>query len=349
MGILGILKAGGAYLPIEPAYPAERVAYMLQDSGAAVLLVHGQEAPKELIYGLPVVHLCSNELGERETVRFGLTGDAADLAYIVYTSGTTGQPKGVAVSHRNIVNYVSWFAQQAQLCPEDSTVVLSSLAFDLSYTSFYSALLSGCPIHLLTKEMYADPNQLLTYIRQHGITFLKGTPSLFNMLINASSFAPPGMCYTLRVMVLGGEEINTADVENFYRSYPMARIMNHYGPTECTIGSVAMMIEPERLETFKHRPAIGKPIGNAKVYIYDRYMKLAPIGVAGELYIAGAGVAQGYIGDPALTSKRFIRSLRTHVQNRRLGTLAAGRDPPISWTYRPAGKDPWLSDRTGGG
>jgi non-ribosomal peptide synthetase component F len=158
IGIMGILKAGGAYLPIDPDYPQERIDYMLKDSGAKVLLSEvSEELPAQLTHFTHPTQLC----------------------YIIYTSGTTGKPKGVMLTHGNLVNYVSWFTGAAGLTGKDKTLLCSSFVFDLGYTSIYTSILSGAELHIVPRETYLLPEQLLNYIRANGISYLKITPSLF--------------------------------------------------------------------------------------------------------------------------------------------------------------------------
>ena len=307
-GIMGILKSGGAYLPIEPGSPPERIDYLLKESGAKLLAVanyKNQEGEK--------VRRWEGELNGRP--RRGLSNfgfrisdlNSSNLAYVISTSGTTGKPKGVLVTHRNLVNYVAWFSKHAGLKPGDNTALLSSAAFDLGYTALFPALLSGVTLHIVEKNTYLTPGVLGNYLLKHRIHYIKITPSLFSTIIDAPGFSAEMFKY-LRLIVLGGEEINVNDVE---RVYDICKnnitVMNHYGPAETTIGAVSQVIECDKFALFKANPTIGKPIANAQVYILDRNLKLMPAEVPGELYISGAGVGRGYLNHPELTYERFTR------------------------------------------
>ena len=223
IGIIAVLKSGACYLPIDPGSPRERVNYMLADSNAEILLT--EEEISDLKNPFTTLEIPSQSY-------------ASDLAYIIYTSGTTGKPKGVPIAHQNLVNYVNWFSTTARLITEDRTALTSSFAFDLGYTSLYTSILSGAQLHLLARETYMMPGTFLEYIRREKITYLKMTPSLFSILISELSFNEK-TCRLLRLLVLGGEAIITADVEKAFRNFSNLEIMNHYGPTEVTIGCSA--------------------------------------------------------------------------------------------------------------
>ncbi|MCP4150357.1 MAG: amino acid adenylation domain-containing protein, partial [bacterium] len=234
-----------------------------------------------------------------------VAGSSDQPVYMIYTSGTTGKPKGVVLKHGNLVNYVHWFTRTTRLTGEDKTVLTSSFAFDLGYTSIYPALLSGAQLHIIPKETYMLAESLLNYIREQAITYLKITPSLFSTIVSAPYFSA-AMCRSLRLIVLGGEAIDAADVEKAYGVCEHLAVMNHYGPTEVTIGCIAQFIEPGELEAFIKRPIIGTPIDNTKAYILDKHMDIVPVGIAGELFLSGAGVAAGYFKSETLTAEKFI-------------------------------------------
>ncbi|MFZ5987609.1 MAG: amino acid adenylation domain-containing protein [Bacillota bacterium] len=305
IGILGVLKAGAAYLPLDPEFPEDRIEYMLEDSGAPILLSHGELVHKAAFKG-EVINLDCKESYDGDTSDLPDINSQADLVYLIYTSGTTGKPKGVMIENHSLVNYVNWFKNKFDIRSEDKTVIVSSLCFDLAYTALYSALLSGSEVHLIPKQAYSDPEILLPYMKRNGITYIKSTPSHFNMIVNSRAFSMPEVCKRLRLVVLGGEEISLNDVEIFNISYPESIVMNHYGPTETTIGAIAHTIDFGQFESYKKHPVIGRPIDNAGVYILDRNLNPVPVGVTGEIYINGEGVARGYLKRPELTAKRFV-------------------------------------------
>jgi amino acid adenylation domain-containing protein len=283
IGVLAILKAGGAYLPIEPNNPRGRINYLLSDSNAKILVTSREWAEKGII-DCPTLIVNGESLeGIPEGPRFKSTS-GTPLTYVIYTSGTTGVPKGVLIKNRNLVNYVSWVSRVIALTPADRSILTSSFAFDLGYTSVYSALLTGCTLHLIRSGILLTPPRLLDYIEKQGITYLKVTPSLLGMMVNNSHFSSSTF-KALRCILIGGEPINTDDVDRVYRLCKHLRIMNHYGPSETTIGSIARFIDFADFQSYQARPTIGKPIDNTRVYILDRDLYLAPPCIPGELYI----------------------------------------------------------------
>lgn len=303
IGILAVLKAGAAYLPIDPEFPEERIKYMLSDSGARMLLCCGESS---VSFEGEVINLESGEAYEEDSSNLQQGSKPGDLAYIIYTSGTTGKPKGVMIENHSLANYCNWFVGRFGIAREDKTVIVSSLCFDLSYTAFYSALICGSELHLISKQDYSDPEILLPYMEENGITYIKSTPSLFNMMVNSHAFLKPDTLKKLRLVVLGGEEINIKDIEHFDAVYPETDFVNHYGPTETTIGAIAEGIDFNRLELYRRSPVIGRPIDNTSVYILDRNLNPVPAGVRGEIYISGEGLSRGYLNNPSLTGEKFI-------------------------------------------
>jgi non-ribosomal peptide synthetase component F len=257
IAVLGILKAGAAYLPIHPDYPRERINYMLKDSEVKVL-VNKDKNFNEIRNGPKLFVLDFEHLNFEFVSNFDIRIsdlNASNLAYVIYTSGTTGKPKGTLLKHQNLVNYVNWFSNHARLTNQDKSLLTSSFAFDLGYTTIYPSLLNGGQLHILPKETYMLPESLLDYIRLQGITYLKMTPSLFSPLVSHWLFSQ-NTCHSLRLVVLGGEAIQVTDVEKAYGICRHLDIMNHYGPTEVTIGCIAQLIAHRM-----HRPIDrqGKP------------------------------------------------------------------------------------------
>ncbi|MCP5052938.1 MAG: non-ribosomal peptide synthetase, partial [bacterium] len=292
IAIIAVLKTGAAYLPVDPEYPEERVNYMLEDSGANVSVSWSD--------GLVVRRLeASNKPTNQQTVK------PTNLSYIIYTSGTTGKPKGVMISHGNLVNYVTWFSTQTVLTNKDRGLLTSSFSFDLGYTSLFPTLLTGGQLHILPKEVYMSAVNLPDYIAMHRISYLKMTPSLFSTIVEEDAFTGNN-CPRLRLVVLGGEAIDAGDVEKAFLRFKGISIMNHYGPTEATIGCVAQTIDKNHMEEYKRTPTIGRPIFNTKVFILDKYLRLVPAGIAGELCLSGAGVSKGYIKQETLSAEKFI-------------------------------------------
>ncbi|MCP5108912.1 MAG: amino acid adenylation domain-containing protein, partial [bacterium] len=304
VGILGIIKAGCAYIPIDPEFPSARIKYMLSDCKARVLVTSPKlrvkvQAEEGFIDTMDISSLSSFPT-LTPTDRIGF----ATPAYVIYTSGTTGKPKGTLLTHENLVNYVHWFSTTGNLTANDKTVLTSSFAFDLGYTSLYTALLNGGELHILPRDIYLLAERFLDYIKQQRITYIKVTPSLFSVLVNASNFSKE-TCRSLRLAAIGGEAIKVEDIEKAHSICSHLQIMNHYGPTEATIGCVAIFVDFDEFEEYRKHPAIGKPIHNTNVYILSRDLNLLPAGVPGELCISGAGLALGYLNRPELTAEKF--------------------------------------------
>lgn len=213
-----------------------------------------------------------------------------DLAYLIYTSGTTGTPKGVMIEQRNLVNYVHWFVTSQRIDGTDKTMLLSSPGFDLCYTALYPALAGGCELHLLDRHDYVDPAFVLDYMSLNGITFIKVTPSLFHILANHERFDTEGLLNSLELIVLGGEKMRIQDVKRYFERYPYTRFVNHYGPTEATIGCIAHPFDQDSFEEFSSQPVIGQPIFHTEAQIMDNYGNFLPDGIPGELVIAGRGL-----------------------------------------------------------
>jgi amino acid adenylation domain-containing protein len=339
VSILAVLKAGAAYLPIDPEYPEARIQYMLNDSNAKGLITAGP-IPTNVSVGIHI-DSCRDEwpiYRVRETEQ-GMS--AQNLAYVIYTSGTTGKPKGVLLSHRNLVNYVHWFTTAADLTENDKTVLTSSFAFDLGYTSIYTSILNGCELHILPREIYLLAERLLDYIKQKAITYIKVTPSLFSVIVNAPNFSKE-MCQSLRLAVIGGEAINVRDIEKARSICSHLQIMNHYGPTEATIGSVTTFIDFQRMGEYKIHPYIGKPIHNTEVYILGKDLNLLPIGVPGELCISGTCLARGYLNQPELTAERFNQDFQDYHDYQDEKEKAEGSHH--SSLYRTGDLARWLSN-----
>lgn len=312
IAMLGALYAGAVYLPLELRSPAARRARALAHSGARVLIgeaadgFDGQVIAGGELAALPVAAVAAAALPE---VR------PRDAAYLLYTSGTTGEPKGVLVEHRSLVNYVSWFARRgggsgagsgaAAEAPAQVTALLTSHAFDLGYTALWTSLLGGGTLHFVSEELRRDLPALVVLLAAHRVSLLKVTPSLLGALLAVRDFAEACRPH-LRLVVCGGERIRPADVGRFYAAFPEAQLMNHYGPTETTIGSVACVVERQQLAAFAERPVIGQPIANTRAYIIDDELRLLPMGATGELLLGGAGVARGYHGDAERTAQRFV-------------------------------------------
>jgi amino acid adenylation domain-containing protein len=305
IAMFAILKCGAAILPIDPDFPTKRIDYMLKDS-EAVLLLTQKHLCKNL--NIKTIFVDKDNIYSKDVSFQSYSFDNSTPCYIIYTSGTTGNPKGVIVKHSNLLNYVNWFINNVKLTSKDSSLLTSSFAFDLGYTSIFPVLLKGGTLHLVMKDTYMSPDKLLSYIDSNKITYIKMTPTLFSSVFKSPEYHLHEFNF-LRLVILGGEKINVNDVERVCGDHPTIQFMNHYGPTETTIGTVAQMINLKKLDDYKIHPTIGKPISNCRIYILDNKSNLCGIGIPGEICVAGKGVSQGYINNEKLTKSRFVEDL----------------------------------------
>lgn len=302
IGILGILKSGSAFLPLDPNHNPRRIESVLEDSSCALLVTQAQLVNDLSFDGTKIVVDINKPVVNSEK---NFPGNAGELLYVMYTSGSTGKPKGVKIAHRNLVNYNTWLVHKTGVSSSDKLLLSTSYAFDLGYTLFFSSLLTGAELHVIPRETYLSPANLIEYIDHHKITFLKFTPTLFSMVVNASEFSSNSF-KTVRLLMQGGEAINPADLARIAGTHPHIELMNHFGPTETTIGAVACLIKKDEMAEFIKRPVIGKPINNTKCYILGSSQELLSIGSKGELCISGAGVGFGYLSRDELTNEKFI-------------------------------------------
>lgn len=308
LGILAVLKSGGAYLPIDPEFPKARIGYILEDSRTKLILT--QKHLVDMIkfsFRVETIDLEDNSIFKEDSSNLKSINSANDLVYVIYTSGTTGKAKGVFLTNKNLVNYSNWFIKKSNLNSRDKGVLLSSFAFDLGYTTIYSSILAGSELHLIPKNIYLYPEKLINYLIRNKISFMKLTPSLYTTLVNSQNFYNK-LSEVLRLIILGGEEIKPLDIEKTYEVYDDIQIMNHYGPTETTIGAVAQIVDSRKMEKLRRTPTLGKPIDNTRIYIIDEYKNPQPIGVPGELCISGDGLARGYLNKPELTAEKFVEN-----------------------------------------
>ncbi|MFJ6206412.1 non-ribosomal peptide synthetase [Bacillus pumilus] len=303
VSMLGVMKAGGAFVPIDPAFPAERIRYTLEDSGAQVIVTNESLAGSyQHNKSIQVVQV---EKAVQQSRSLDLPEGSADqLAYVIYTSGTTGKPKGVQLTHRNLSHYVNWLTNEVTLQECDRTALLSSYAYDLGYTSIFPVLKAGGTLYVPREDVYTDPVRLMRLIDEQELTYIKMTPSLFHMMADSKDHA----FNALRLVILGGEPIVSEDVETFMEQHPCVAVMNHYGPTETTIGTVTKLITPQELGALKDRSVIGQPIAHTRALALNRQQRLVPYGAPGELYISGEGVSRGYLNQPELTAERFLKN-----------------------------------------
>jgi amino acid adenylation domain-containing protein/thioester reductase-like protein len=298
VGLLAILKAGGAYLPLDPEYPTERLQYMLQDAQVQVLLTQQHLVERLSDYqgqsicldtDWSVISQCSpeNPITAVET---------SHLAYVIYTSGSTGQPKGVMVSHQALLNLVFWHQQAFEVTAQDKATQLAGTAFDAAGWELWPYLSIGASIDLVPSDIRISPENLQAWLTSQDITisFLP-TPVAEQFLSLEWTETTP-----LRTVLTGGDRLHQYPS----RSVPF-QVVNNYGPTENTVVTTSGLVAPHQ-QTNQIPPSIGRPIANIQTYILDSHLQPVPIGVPGELYIGGAGLAQGYLNRPDLTQEKFI-------------------------------------------
>lgn len=306
---LGILKSGGAYLPLDPAYPAERLAFMLKDAQAPVLLTKRQFGERLPPGKWKVIDL---DMDESQILRYPAdspehTASGKNLAYVIYTSGSTGLPKGVEITHDSLLNLVRWHQGAFSVTPSDRATQLASPGFDAAVWELWPYLTAGASVSLPGDGVLDEPEALRDWLVAQGITItFVPTPLAEGMLaLNWPSNIP------LRLLLTGADTL---------RKYPSPgfpfTLINNYGPTECTVvassGPVPSNERPNGL------PPIGRPIANTEIYILDDQMQQASMGLAGEMYIGGAGIARGYLNRPELTRQRFVPSPFSDDPNARL-------------------------------
>jgi amino acid adenylation domain-containing protein len=300
VALLAVLRAGGAYLPLPPGYPAERLRFMLADSGTRIVL--GDPGRTLGAAKARIVELDAGLLARLPDARPEQRARPQDFAYVIYTSGSTGQPKGVAITHANLA--ASTAARLATYPgPVGAYLLLSSFAFDSSVAGIFWTLARGGALVLPAEGFERDLLALPAAIREHGVTHLLCLPSLWSLLLEQ---AGPAELASLRTVIVAGESCPPELVRRHAERLPAARLYNEYGPTEGTVWSTVFdCSQPGACPEASLRVPIGRPIPGARAYVLDEYGEPLPIGLTGELWIGGPGVAPGYLGRPELTAERF--------------------------------------------
>ncbi|MEP7340411.1 MAG: amino acid adenylation domain-containing protein, partial [Acidobacteriota bacterium] len=301
VGLLAILKAGGVCVPLDPSYPRERLAFMLRDTRAPLVLAQARLAGRLPDQGTVLINpdACAEMLAQESADDPASPTQADNLAYIIYTSGSTGMPKGVEICHRGIVRLL--FGQQyARLDNTQTTLHLSPSSFDGSFFEVWGALLHGGRC-VLFPDQELSVRELGRVIEKHGISVLWLTASLFNAVVDED----PSVLAGVRQLLTGGEALSVTHVTRALESLPGTQITNGYGPSENSTFTCCHRI-PRPLAASCHSIPIGRPIANTQVYVLDDQFNPVPIGVTGELYAAGDGLARGYSGQPELTAERFL-------------------------------------------
>ncbi|ESP93929.1 non-ribosomal peptide synthetase [Pseudoalteromonas luteoviolacea] len=304
IGILGVLKAGGAYVPLDPSYPQARLNHMLDDAGLTVVLCEGQTTEVlDSTFTGTVIDLGDHQLfAEYDTTNLStLALEPTHLAYVIYTSGSTGKPKGVMVEHRNLVDYMSVNKRNYYDGNVAGSLIFTSLSFDLSLPSLYLPLLNGDEVKLVGKEDILAPC-VKESLSSDSVRLVRMTPSHLMLLLDQFNGEQVD---TEHVFIVGGEAFEHGLASKCLETFPSCRLVNHYGPSESTIGCTSFSITRGVLNAYNTIP-IGKAMDNASMLLLSDTQQLLPFGVTGELYIGGAGLARGYLNHPELTAQRFI-------------------------------------------
>jgi len=292
---LAILKSGGTYLPLDPKFPKDRLAFMLADSEVSLLLTHSskRESLPETTARVVLLDQENESLSKAPVTNLSLSGDPERLAYLIYTSGSTGKPKGVMIPRRALVNFLLSMAEMPGMASSDTHLAVTTASFDISILEFLLPLVCGAQIVIATAEQSSDAHELQRLLRQHAVTVMQATPTTWRMLLES------GWDGKSDLRILCGGEALTADLAR--QLLPRCReLWNMYGPTETTIWS-----STERL-TSADRISLGTPIANTQFHVLDENHKPVSLGMPGELWIGGTGLARGYLKRPELTAERFV-------------------------------------------
>jgi amino acid adenylation domain-containing protein/thioester reductase-like protein len=343
VAILAILKAGGAYLPLDPAYPQQRLDDIIQDAQISLILTQQhlkEKFPQQSIRVIPVDTQWQIVIQpQQQNLPRHVNSD--NLAYVIYTSGSTGKPKGVAIAHRALVNFAQAAVQEYEINNRDKILQFASISFDASVEEIYPCLIAGSTLVLRTHEMGYSPSLLLEKCRDYGITILDLPTAFWHLLTaelaNNSELQLPE---SIRLVIIGGEAVNPDKVASWNRVVGTScQLINTYGPTEATVVSTSYKI-PSQTNDLSSIP-IGQALPNVQTYILDKNLQPVPIGVPGELHIGGVSLARGYLNNPKLTAEKFIPNL--FLEGNRNNSPAVPQSPsPL--VYKTGDKARYLPD-----
>jgi amino acid adenylation domain-containing protein len=298
IGIIAILKAGGAYLPIHLSNPDERIKYMLDDSGAKIWLVQEEllDRIKKTGFSGHILSLSDKSLYNTEKFQAEKKVKPENLAYVIYTSGSTGKPKGVMIEHRNVGNLAAWYSREYGILAGTRSIQLYDYSFDGSVEDIFGSLLYGATLHLADRSLIFDRVKFQEYIEHHEIHIINFIPGMIKELLAGSK----KRLSSIKAIISGAERLDE-ELKNELLGMGYM-VYNNYGPTETTVDTLSSKCTSEKV-------SIGRPVQNSCAYILDEDMNLMPVGIAGELYISGKGVARGYINDSITTEEKFKSSI----------------------------------------
>ncbi|BAT56842.1 amino acid adenylation domain-containing protein (plasmid) [Nostoc sp. NIES-3756] len=319
IGILGILKAGGVYLPLDPAYPKERLAFLLEDANIPLLLT--QKKLKELLPNnqSEIIYLDADSqvIYQESQENIYTKVNSNNLAYIIYTSGSTGKPKGVMVEHQSLVNYTVAACYNYQIKSCDRILQFASICFDAAAEEIFPCLVQGATLLLRTDKMLSSIPAFLEQCNEFKITVLDLPTALWHQITTELAEKNLQLPEKLRLVIIGGERASLQHLEIWRNKIgETVQLINSYGPTETTI--VATISNLSYLKEVRYEVPIGKPIANTQIYILDSHLQTVPVGVSGEIYIGGVGVTRGYLNRPELTAEKFIPNLFSNQPGSRL-------------------------------
>lgn len=304
--LLGVLKAGGAYVPIHISSPPERIQFILKDADAKILLTNVNSGSLDEFTGLILNLNDENLLAESDSSHDQNLVNSDSLAYIIYTSGSTGEPKGVMVNHTSLVNFLLSMRTSPGIDKDTVLLALASISFDPSTLELFLPLMVGAKVVIADEEMTTNPLLLAEAISRHDVNTLQATPATWQLLLDIGWAGKPGL-----QALCGGDVLTRKMADQLLER--VGSLWNVYGPTETTVWCTLTQIQKGDGPI-----TIGYPIANAQIYILDRYLQIVPVGVAGELLIAGEGLARGYLNNPQLTSEKFINNIFSSETGSRL-------------------------------
>ena len=300
VAMLAVLKAGAAYVPLEPAYPAKRIADMLHESGVILSLTHTPTHATVARHDtLPFINVDALDLAGFSTANTGVEVHGENLAYVIYTSGSTGRPKGAANRHGALLNRLAWMQDAYALDPSDAVLQKTPFSFDVSVWEFFWPLMTGARLVLAEPGEHRDPERVRQLIRTHGITTLHFVPSMLAAFLSHDNAQA---CDKVKRIVCSGEALSAELQNDVFQKLPHVELVNLYGPTEAAIDVTHWTCHDDDA----HLVPIGYPIGNVVVRVLDERLNQVPAGVAGELYLGGVALARGYAGRPGLSAERFV-------------------------------------------